>query len=239
MIALHRTALRLGTPRLAGKARSCTTSCEPPIHSGMDVATLPSPPLPKVKPDDESLPLDAWERYRALNATMDEAYELIDIHNREARFALILMSGLNAAVLVAATRGDLLASLDPNARLGIVGLVCIYILVALYFLLQAVEALRPGHFRPQLGHWPKDRHDYPKGVRYFEDVIARDAESYWKAWHEVTMGQLNAELAVQVHSLCIKNNIKRLALRRLYGGLRLMTLLIAGIAAVFMYCAWT
>ena len=66
-----------------------------------------------------------------------------------------------------------------------------------------------GTFVPQLGSWPKDRHDYPKGVRYFEDVIARDAESYWKAWHEVTMGQLNAELAVQVHSLCIKNNVKR------------------------------
>ena len=52
------------------------------------------------------------------------------------------------------------------------------------------------------------------------------------------MGQLNAELAVQVHSLCIKNNVKRLALRRLYGGLRLMTLLITGIAALFMYAAW-
>jgi hypothetical protein len=189
--------------------------------------------------DDEARPLDSWERYRALNATMDEAYELIDINNREARFALILMSGLNAAVLVAATRADLVASLPPNLRAGTGALLCLYVVVALYFMLLAVKALRPGHFRPQLGNWPKDRHDYPKGVRYFEDVIARDAESYWHAWHEVSMGQLNAELAVQVHSLCVKNNVKRLALRRLYGGLRVMTLLLAALVVLFMYSAWT
>lgn len=205
----------------------------------MEAVRMPVMPSPEPDEDDETRPLDAWKRYRALNATMDEAYELIDINNRAARFALILMSGLNAAVLVGASRGDLLTSLAPDARLAFGGLLCIYILVALYFMLQAINALRPGHFRPQLGKWPKDGQDYPKGVRYFEDVIARDAESYWKAWHEVSMGQLNAELAVQVHSLCIKNNVKRLALLRLYRGLRIMTLLLAGILALFMYSAWT
>ncbi len=35
-------------------------------------------------------PLDSWERYRALNDATDEAYDLIDIRNREARFALIV-----------------------------------------------------------------------------------------------------------------------------------------------------
>lgn len=205
----------------------------------MDAARVKLPVPDLSEQDEERRPLDAWERYRALNATMDEAYELIDINNRDARFALILMSGLNAAVIVAASRGDLLASLEPDVRLWVVALLCLYIVIALYFMLQAVRALQPGHFRPQLGGWPKDRHDYPMGVRYFEDVIARDAESYWKAWHEVSMGQLNAELAVQVHSLCVKNNVKRLALRRLYGGLRIMTLMLAGIVALFMYSAWT
>ena len=123
---------------------------------------------PKVKPDDESLPLDAWERYRALNATMDEAYELIDIHNREARFALILMSGLNAAVVVAGTRSDLLAShCSGTCASGSAGFSASISLVALYYLLQAVEALRPGHFRPQLGSWPKDRHGLPEGRALF------------------------------------------------------------------------
>jgi hypothetical protein len=204
----------------------------------METATMPVVEPTAEQEDDEARPLDSWERYRALNAAMDEAYELIDINNRESRFALILMSGLNAAVLVAATRSDLLASLPPRVRVAVGALVCIYVIVALYFMLQAVKALRPGHFRPQLGSWPKTRNDYPKGIRYFEDVIARDAESYWKAWHEVSMGQLNAELAVQVHSLCLKANAKRLALRRLYEGLRVMTYLLAALAAVFMYAAW-
>ncbi|MEO8678587.1 MAG: hypothetical protein ABI665_06055, partial [Vicinamibacterales bacterium] len=43
-------------------------------------------------------PLGAMERYRALNDAMDEAYDLFDLSNREVRFALILMGGLNAAL---------------------------------------------------------------------------------------------------------------------------------------------
>ncbi|OFW22223.1 MAG: hypothetical protein A3H97_07125 [Acidobacteria bacterium RIFCSPLOWO2_02_FULL_65_29] len=199
----------------------------------MDDESLPSPDVGK-----GHKPLDARERSRALNAAMDEAYELIDLNNREGRFALILMSGLNAAVLVGGTRSDLMSILAPGARSLAAALFGVYAVVALYFMLEAVVALRPGRFRPQLGGWPRDRADYPKGVRYFEDVIARSAESYWQAWHEVTMEQLNAELAVQVHSLCIKNNVRRVALRRLYEGLRVMTLLLAALVALFAVSAW-
>jgi hypothetical protein len=202
----------------------------------MDVAA--PEPISQSYDHEDRRPLDAWERYRALNAAMDEAYELIDLNNREGRFALILMSGLNAAVLVAGTRNDIASLLMAETRPVAISLFMIYVIVALYYTLQAVDALRPGHFRPRLGSWAKDREDYPKGVRYFEDVIARNAEGYWQAWREVTMEQLNAELAVQVHSLCIKNNVKRIALRRLYNGLRFMTLLLAGIVALFVVSAW-
>jgi len=194
--------------------------------------------LPPAPDDYDRRPLDSRERYRALNAAMDEAYELIDLNNREGRFALILMSGLNAAVLVAGTRNDVASLLDSDTRPIAIGLFIAYAAVAIYFMLQAVDALRPGHFRPRLGTWPANRPDYPKGIRYFEDVITRDAEAYWQAWREVTIDQLNAELAVQVHSLCIKNNLKRIALGRLYGGLRLMTLLLAGLMALFVVSAW-
>lgn len=203
----------------------------------MDVAA-PQPISKSLDDSEERRPLDAWERYRALNATMDEAYELIDLNNREGRFALILMSGLNAAVLVAGTRNDISSLLTASTRPLALAIFLVYTIVALYYTLQAVDALRPGHFRPRLGSWPKDRPDYPKGVRYFEDVIARDAEGYWQAWCEVTMEQLNAELAVQIHSLCVKNNVKRIALRKLYSGLRLMTLLLSGIVALFVASAW-
>lgn len=187
---------------------------------------------------DVNRPLDSWERYRALNDSLDEAYEQIDLGNREARFALILMGGLNAALIVLATRTDVPQSLSSVQRNWVFGLLLIYVVVALRFLLQAIDALRPGKFRPHLGTWPPDSEDFPRGVRYYEDVIERDAEAHWRAWQEVRIGQLNAELAVQFHSLCQKNEHRHIAVRRLYAGLRLMTMLLAGLAGLLVCFAW-
>src|ERR671925_563958 len=75
---------------------------------------------------DVNRPLDSWERYRALNDSLDEAYEQIDLGNREARFALILMGGLNAALIVLAGRSPLPQSLSPVQRTCLMGLLLIY-----------------------------------------------------------------------------------------------------------------
>ena len=187
---------------------------------------------------DVNRPLDSWERYRALNDSLDEAYEQIDLGNREARFALILMGGLNAALIVLASRAPLPQNLTPLQRACVMGVLLIYVTLAVRFLLQAIDALRPGKFRPQLGGWPPESEDFPRGVRYYEDVIERDAEAHWRAWQEVRIGQLNAELAVQFHSLCLKNEHRHIAVRRLYAGLRMMTLLLAGLVGMLVCFAW-
>ena len=49
----------------------------------------------------------------------------------------------------------------------------------------------------------------------------------------VTLEQLNAELAVQFHSLCLKNQARKLALRRLYRSLRIMTIVFSAILLLF------
>jgi hypothetical protein len=171
-------------------------------------------------------PLGAWELYRALNDALDEGYELFDLSNREVRFALILMGGLNAALALSAARFDLAAGLSPiEGTIEGVAL-AVYVLLALGFLLQAIDALRPGQFRPHLAKWP-DRDELPRGVRYFEDVVSRDTEAHWEAWRTVTLGQLNAELAAHFHSLCLKNQARKVALRRLYWNLRLLTIIFA------------
>jgi hypothetical protein len=187
---------------------------------------------------DGARPLDAWERYRALNDAIDEAYDLIDVSNREARFALIMLGGLNALMLIAAGRSDLVASLDVQYRPWTGGLLVGYAVVAVFFLLEAIKALRPGKFRPDLGSWPTDSEDYPRRVRYFEDVVLRDVESHWRAWREVQVEQLNAELAVQLHSLSRKNQSMRVSLRRLYTGLRVMTLLVTALLMLFAFSVW-
>lgn len=182
---------------------------------------------------DPTQPLGPWELYRALNDSMDEAYELFDLSNREVRFALILMGGLNGALVLAAVRTDFGTLLSPMERTIEGGAIGVYALLALIFLLQAIQALRPGKFRPGFQAWPKERADYPIGVRYYEDVVARNTEAHWAAWQRVTIGQLNAELAIQCHSLCLKNQARKVALRRLYNSLRVQTLVFAIILVLF------
>jgi hypothetical protein len=178
------------------------------------------------------------ERYRALNDAMDEAYDLFDLSNREVRFALILMGSLNAALALAASRSDFGASLSAVELTIEAAAFGIYVVLALGFLLQAIEALRPGQIRPHLTGWPPERDDFPKGVRYYEDVVERDVKAHWAAWKDVTVDQLNAELAVQFYSLCQKNKKRKLALRGLYRSLRILTILFAVILTMFIVFSW-
>jgi hypothetical protein len=70
-------------------------------------------------------------------------------------------------------------------------------------------------------------------VRFFAAVLTRDPEAHAAAWQEVRIGQLNAEVARQIYTLARINDAKYAALRRLYSGLKAMTL--AG--AVFLVVA--
>ena len=111
--------------------------------------------------------------------------------------------------------------------------------MAVGFLMQAIEALRPGRFRPRIWDWNGDDDDRPAGVRYYEDVIQQTAAEHWRAWQDVRLTQLNAEISVQVHSLSLKNHAKHAAIRRLYGGLRLMALVLGALMVVFAWLVWT
>ena len=185
----------------------------------------------------EARRLEPWERYRALHDAMDEVYELMDHSNREARFALLVMGILNAFVVITASRPEVVGWLSTAQRTIAAILLGIYAVSAMYFLYQAIESLHPGKFRPRAGTWSEDEIK-PMGVRYYEDVIDRDVHGHWRAWHDVQIGQLNAEIAMQFHTLCVKADVKRVALRRLFGGLRLMTMLVAAMMVLFVYASW-
>lgn len=186
---------------------------------------------------DGSRALNSWEQYRALNDAMDEAYDVTDISNREARFALLVMGILNAFVVIAASRPEVVSALNGPRRTGAALLLGVYAITAVYFLFQAIEALRPGRFRPHMEGWTSST-EFPAGIRYYEDVIQRDVHSHWCAWRDVHLAQLNAELAVQHHSMCFRSNVKRVALHRLYAGLRVMTILVVGLMILFVSAVW-
>jgi uncharacterized protein YjiK len=177
--------------------------------------------------------MDPWERYRALVHTLEEAQDLVELADRKARFALVLMGALNVAFFFIATRSGLTDELPAWLRPFLGFYLLVYAVVALFFFLEAIESLRPRSLRPKLPYPGEGGPEhFPEGVRYYEDVVQRDLESYRRAWRELRFGQLNAELAVQNHIMAHINLDKYRSLRRLYGGLRVLTILAGGLLAI-------
>ena len=165
------TGRRRGSPlkrRSTWPISGLVTTAPPPVSA----AAQDDARLRKLAKLDDNRPLSPAELYRALNDALDEGYDLFDLSNREARFALILMGGLNAALVIVASQSTLREQLSPVERQIEGSIIGVYALLALAFLLQAIAALRPGQYRPQLKRWPRERGDLPKGVRYYEDVVA-------------------------------------------------------------------
>jgi uncharacterized protein YjiK len=210
---------------------------EPGAPPAPDRQTDKGPPVAKLSKKARKLlkdayrPLDSWERYRALTDVLDEAIDLVDLADHKARFALVILAAVNVAIFFVAGQFDLTKAV-PNALRPYLGAyLLIYVLFALYFFLQAIESLRPRKSQPQVPVAETAPEDFPLGVRFYEDILRRDVEEYKRAWREVHIGQLNAELAVQAHALAVINKAKYAALRRLYQGLQIMTLMAVGLVA--------
>jgi hypothetical protein len=188
---------------------------------------------------DAHRPLDSWERYRALTDVLDEALDLVDLADHKARFALIIMGAINAVLFIVGTRTDVLWKLPAWARAWLSAAFVIYIVIALYFFFQAIESLRPRKSQPQVRYAGESGlEDHPLGIRFYEDILSRDVEAYRRAWRDVHIGQLNAELAVQAHALAAINQAKFNALRRLYRGLHIMIFMggaLLAMAALYLY----
>jgi uncharacterized protein YjiK len=177
--------------------------------------------------------LDSWERYRALTDALDEAIDLVDLADHKARFALVIMAAVNVVLFFSADALDPLKSKSFALQIVLGIYLFLYVLIALYFFLMAIESLRPRKSQPQVT--PVDQagiEEFPLGIRFYEDILRRDVDTYKKAWQEVRIGQLNAELAVQAHALAEINQAKYAALRKLYKGLQIMTLMAVGLVAL-------
>lgn len=179
---------------------------------------------------DAHRPLSPWERYRALNDAYDLQQELIDLGDHKARFALVIMTGLNAVAILMVLRSEALLSLPTALRPWIGGYVALYGVAALYFFFQAIESLKP---RIYMGGADREL----LGVRFFEGILRRDEEEYRTTWNEVRVDQLSEEIAEQVHILSRINREKYTALYKLYLGLQVLTLLTGGLVGLSQFGA--
>jgi len=185
--------------------------------------------------EDAHRPLDSWERYRALCDALDDANDLVDLADHKARFALVIMGALNAVLFIVATRGQFVSAVPPAVQAWLAPGLVMYALVASYFFLQAIETLRPRRFEPRQPAGDGAGGVRTVGVRFYADILKRDPEAHAAAWLGVHVGQLNTEIAKQIYALAKINEGKYAALRRLYTGLKVMT--VAG-AVFLVIAAW-
>ena len=176
---------------------------------------------------EASRPLDPWERYRALVDVYEQGIDLAEMADRKVRFAMVVMASLNVAFFVLTTRSEQIG-LGPMHLRGWFGAYLLaYAVVAVYFFLQAVDALRPrAATAPGSTDFPRIE---ASRLRHLDRVLAQDLTAYAQGWREVRFDQLHNELALQNHRLAQINDEKYKALGRLYGGLRVLALLLAGL----------
>jgi uncharacterized protein YjiK len=192
------------------------------------------------KAEEEALkPLDARERYKALVDALKEAQDLIDLADHKTRFALIIMGALNAAIFIVTTRSNAMGELPPAFRPWAVLYLLIYIPVAVFFLYQAIETLRPRRVPDSAAHPGGPGPSGILGLRFFADVLRRPLPEYVQAWNEVRMSQLTNEVASQLYMVSKINRLKYAAVTRLYQGLQIVTMLTVLLVVVAGYYAGT
>jgi hypothetical protein len=188
-------------------------------HDTSDAPPL-ADPAKEAAASDAHRPLTPAERYRALDDAFDFQQDLVDLGDHKARFALVIMFGLNAVAFLLLVRGDLISGLPALGRTLLAVYFALYGAVAVYFFFQAIEALRP-----RMIGATQDR-SLP-ALRFFDGILGRAPREYARAWAELRQEQLCDEMAEQIHALSRVNRQKYLALQRLYFGLQVMTVMTA------------
>lgn len=187
--------------------------------------------------DDQSRRLDGWEQYRALWDGIDFKRQLVNMHDKKVRFALVIMAALNAVLLLVLTRGPVLHSLPLAVRYTVAALLAVYAVVTFSFVTHSIEVLRP---RPEARH--EDNHEWTaregRGTGfdgtsghagYFIRGSLRELsfEEERRLWNEARLSDVNAELTLfnRTASVILTHQLGRL--QKVYSGLRVLAVLVA------------
>ena len=178
-------------------------------------------------------PPESFERFRILSELVDEGRRVIELIDHRARYALVVMSVLNAFVLLVVSRSHLLGELPPTSRTWLIGFIGVYGGLTFLFVYYAVDCLRP---RPlQYADLLRNGHEGssgPLGILFWEGIAGYELDAYRQAWGEARMEQLNAEVVIIAYNLAQVARAKYLGLGRLYWGLSGLVALAAALLIV-------
>jgi hypothetical protein len=169
---------------------------------------------------DAERPPESFERFRILSELVSEGRQVIELADHRARYALVVMSVLNAFVFLVISRSHLLGELPATSRTWLIYFIGFYGMLTFLFVFHAVDCLRPRplHYAELLG----DGHQGspgPLGILYWEAISRYDLEGFRQAWGEVRMEQLNAEVVFIAYRLAGVIRAKYQRLGVLYWGL--------------------
>jgi hypothetical protein len=166
-------------------------------------------------------------RYRVLHSTLKMETDFLDLADKKARFALVIMSAVNAAAVVFALRGVQDWSSSHPLAVALRAELLAYGAATLWYIGQAIQALRPRGERGALQELPTEiRPAASMRVLFHTDIAARSREDNRAMWDSLRLDNVTTELADQLHMVSRINVLKYRALGRLYTGVGLMTALL-------------
>jgi hypothetical protein len=173
--------------------------------------------------------LDPEGRYKAQINAMKQSQDLIEMGDRKARFALVIMSVLNAVAVLLVVRGSDVVFPTGGAIANIIrGEFGLYIVVTVYYVFQAISALRPRGVRVPAAHELPSQVEPGISMRvlFYGDVVGRDRAANRAVWDALRMDNLTSELADQLYTMSTILHQKYAALDRLYRGLAVLAVLL-------------
>ena len=184
-----------------------------------------------------ALPPEPFDRFRIITECISEARQVVELSDHRARYALVIIGVLNAGVFALITRAHLLAGMTPAVKSWLVGMIIVYGLLTMAFVLHAIECLRPRPLDSALPDVPGPLGAEPLGLLFWEVAGRQDLDAFHEKWDRVRMAQINREAEAIFHALSGVVRVKYRALHRLYLGLVVLVILATLVLGVVTWVA--
>ena len=215
-----------------GAAFGGAPAAEPPRQPGEDEkkARRRRKRDAKIRRDAERPP-ESYERFRILSELVGQGRQVVEIADHKARYAMVVLTVLNAGVFFLVTRAHLIADVPPAVKPWLLGFLIAYAGLSFLFMMYAVDCLRPRrlHYTERLPHVETApgavAAHLPRGLLFWEAIADYELEDYRRAWSHIHWEQVNGEIVMIAHGMSRLIRAKYVALGRLFAGLALLILL--------------